>query len=168
MDTATKDDREQVLLVYIGNRLGGSNKLIDLWMEVSQAQFESGEAPSTDLNGKDYRSYSGKSLRFMKGGVGSVYAVPQTRGTTTIFCGEARYQGLWPNDEQRHTWQAEHRADATLVELRRRAARSGAEDELAPLRPLRRKYARTIGRNAKAALLAAIIAFVTAGPVEED
>lgn len=159
-------ETEPILLCYVGSRIGKGDKLLDLWVAVTPEQFETATLPTDDEGHDAYRVYGGKeSRKYMAGSPGSVYEVPQIKGGTSIYSHQARYKGLWPDDEQRFRWQAEHRTATTTTDLRRKAKREATEDNFAALRPVRERYARLVSQDQRAALLAQVIAYVTAGPL---
>lgn len=163
-DDAQQPETEPVLLVYVGSRIGKKDKLIDLWVAVTAEQFEAGDLPAENENDDAYRVYDGKeSRKYLTGSPGSVYAVPQVKGSTSIYSSQARYKGLWPDEEQRLKWQVEHRTATTTTDLRKKAKKEGGGDNFAALRPIREKYGRLVSQDQRAALLAQIIAYITAG-----
>jgi hypothetical protein len=163
-DDAQQPETEMVLLVYVGSRIGRKDKLLDLWLAVTPEQFEAGDLPAENENDDAYRVYDGKeSRKYLTGSPGSIYTVPQVKGGTSIYSSQARYKGLWPDEEQRFKWQAEHRTATTTSDLRRKAKKEGGEDNFAALRPIRQKYGRLVSQDQRAALLAQVIAYITAG-----
>jgi hypothetical protein len=159
-------ETENVLLIYCGSGIGRDDKLHDLWLEVSQVELAEGMLPTADERDDKYRIYSSKNTkRYLTGSPGSVYQVPQTKGTSWIFTQDARYQGQWPDDEQRTRWQLEHRTAHTTADLRKRQARESGQDNFAFLTPAREKFARLVSQDQRAALLAQVIAYITAGRV---
>lgn len=114
----------------------------------------------TTLNAPS-RIYGKAAEKSMGGVVGGVYEVSQVVGDTTIYPGDAKYKGLWPNQEQRTGWQLEDRTAKTVVDLEKQQKKDSAEDNFAALKPLRDKYKRLISQNQRAALMAQIIAFIT-------
>jgi hypothetical protein len=163
-DDARQPETESILLVYVGSRIGKKDKLLDLWVAVTPEQFQTATLPTEDEGHDTYRVYDGKeSRKYMTGSPGSVYEVPQVKGSTSIFSHQARYKCLWPDEEQRLKWQVEHRTATTTNDLRRKAKKESSEDNFATLRPVREKYARLVSQDQRAALLAQVIAFITAG-----
>lgn len=163
-DDKKEAEKETILLVYVGSRLGGKDwdKLVDLWLVLTPEQFEAGELPSTNVLSDHYRSYSGKEAkRHMRGSPGGTYEVPQNKGTTVIWTSDARYRGLWPDQEQRTKWQIDHRTAVTTVDLRKQAKKESAADHFAVLEPFKKEYDRLIFHSQRAALLAQVIAYIT-------
>lgn len=163
-DDTQQPETETILLVYVGSRIGKKDKLLDLWVAVTPEQFETATLPAEDETHDAYRVYEGKeSRKYLTGSPGSVYEVPQVKGSTSIYSSKARYRGLWPDEEQRLKWQVEHRTATTTTDLRKKAKKEAGEDLFAPLRPLREKYGRLVSQDQRAALLAQVIAYITAG-----
>lgn len=150
--------KEKVLMVFIGYRFDTKHKPTPYWIQVTKEQFASGECSD-----KSVLSYEDpKDVVKRMGVVGGVYEIEQKVGTSSIFCATARYQGLWPNQEDRTKWQVEDRLTTTQADLEKEEKKDKAEDHFAALRPFREKYGKLISHNQKAALLAQMIAFVTA------
>lgn len=157
------EEKENVILVYLGMRPGGA-KPIPIWLCVTEEQLGDGTVPSEDLKDDCYRSYSSKPAgRHLAGGVGAAYDVPQLKGTTRVYAGEARYRGHWPDDQKRAEWQLKHRTAVTAHELEKRRKKEGAEDNFAFLKPCRERYSKLISQDQRAALLAQVIAYITGG-----
>jgi hypothetical protein len=161
MDT-TPQPTQSILLVYIGSRLDPKgDSLNDFWMSVTPEEFEAGKMPDEPQN----RSYGGKiSKKRMTGVPGTVYKVQETIGSenSSIFPDSSKYEGQWPDQEQRTLWQVEHRTAVTTLDLRKKAKKEGSEDNFAVLMPFRTKYRSLVSQDQRAALLAQMIAFVTA------
>lgn len=169
-EAKVETEREEIILVYVGVREATDQSLIHVWLEVSQKEYEQGEMPPGSEFGtaECYRIYSGKTVKKNIGGFpGNVYRVPQTPGTTSIYSGEARYLGQWKDREQRLKWEMNSRTAQTAFDMRKKAKKnSGGEFE--ELKEFRNRYAKLVSRNQKAALLAQVIAYITAGPVRDD
>jgi len=161
---ATEDIKptEIILLVYVGSRITSSNELSDYWMQVTSEQFDEGIMPPNADN--CYNCYAAKSVKKNIGGSpGACYAVPQIVSSSSIYSGEAKYQGLWPDENQRLKWQLDHRTAITTIDLRKKSKKESAEDNFALLLPIREKYGKLISQNQRAALLAQVIAYITNG-----
>ena len=164
MSEGKEPELENVLLCYVGCRIGKKDKLIDLWVAVNHQQFETATLPTEDEGHATYRIYEGKeSRKYLTGSPGSVYEVPQVKASTSIYSHRAKYKGLWPDEEQRLKWQIEHRTATTTTDLRKKAKKESSEDNLAALRPIREKYGRLVSQDQRAALLAQVIAYITGG-----
>ncbi len=151
------------LLVYTGVRINGKGDgTLHWWVNVTPEELDEGTLPA-EIGSRE-RSYAGKlSVKYMAAAVGTVYEVPEAPGSDqrTIYPGEARYKGLWPDQEQRTKWQVEHRTATTTISLRKQSKAEGSEDNFAALAPFRAKYKKLISQDQRAALLAQMIAYVT-------
>jgi hypothetical protein len=158
----TEPQTEQILLVWRGYYLSASDKLIPVWVNVTQEEFESGQLPPDDPDHASFRIYEGKNAKkYMMRTPGSVYRVPQEPGTTKIYAMDARYVGMWPDEGQRLEWQATDRSARTTVEVWKKRDKEGAKDNFAALKPLKDRYKRLPSQDQRAALLAQVIAFIT-------
>lgn len=146
---------ENILMVYVGKRIS-DDKLADYWIVVTPEQFERAELSN------ETRSYNGKtSKQYLATHPGQVFEVPQEIGGTSIYPANAKVLGLWKDDAQRTSWQAEHRMNITTFDLRRKGKKEGTADNFAVLLPFREMYRKQISQDRRAALLAQMIAFVT-------
>lgn len=151
-------ETEKILLVYTGSYLDREDKIRDGWLLVTQREFEEG------IVSECFRTYGGKNSRkHLTGQPGSVYEVSQTLDGKSIYPTEAKYKGLWPDQDQRMEWQAAHRVAVTDNDLRKKAKKEGQEDNFSALRPFRLRYDKLVSQNQKAALLAQVIAYITGG-----
>lgn len=165
-DEAKHPPTRTILLVYCGSRIGVKEKLIDLWLLVTPEQLEAGEVPTDDERHQAYRVYGKLAKKHMSGSPGSVYEVQETIDEkASIYPTDSRYKGLWPNDDDRARWQVAHRTAKTTMDLRKQKAKDASQDNLAFLRPVRQKYAKLVSQDQKAALLAQVIAYITAGDI---
>ncbi len=160
--TGAKPQTEEILLVWRGYYLTQTDKLVGVWVHVTQEQYEAGQLPPEDPSADSFRIYEGKlTKKYMTRTPGAVYRVPQVPGTTQVYAAEAQYVGMWPDDDQRLTWQATDRSARTTVEMWKKRDKEGAEDNFAALKPLRDRYRKLPSQDQRAALLAQLIAFVT-------
>lgn len=154
-------NKTTILLVYIGSRVDHTgNSLNDFWLPVTQDQCDTGTMPGNDVLS---RCYGKASKKRMGGTPGTVYSVTEIGSeNNSIYPDDAKYVGTWPDQEQRTKWQIEHRTAITTVDLRKRAKVEGQESNFAVLMPFREKYRNLVSQDQRAALLAQMIAFVTA------
>lgn len=98
-----------ILLVYVGSRVDRTgNSLNNFWLPVTQDQCDAGTMPGNDVLARCY----GKSSKKMMGGTpGTIYSVTEEIDgeKVSIYPQDAKYVGIWPDQEQRTKWQIEHR-----------------------------------------------------------
>lgn len=74
-----------VLFVYVGSRISQADKLMDLWLQVTEDEFASGTLPTGENKQDRYHSWQGKATRrYLRGTPGTTYAVP-TNGKSGGF-----------------------------------------------------------------------------------
>ena len=154
------EETTPILLVFVGSRIDSNGTgLDDYWLLVTPDEFESGIAPENK-----YRSYGKLAKKRIGGTPGTVYEVPEKVGSenSSIYPDQAKYKGMWPDQEKRTEWQVSHRTAVTTIDLRKRAKAEGGEDNFAVLMPFREQYRKLVSQDQRAALLAQMIAFVTA------
>lgn len=151
-----------ILLVYVGSRIDRKgNSLNNFWLPVTQEQYDSGIMPNNDVLS---RCYGKTSKKLMGGTPGNVYSVTEeVEGeNSSIFPEDSKFIGVWKDQEQITKWQIEHRTAVTTVDLRKRAKTEGSESNFMVLMPFREKYRSLVSQDQRAALVAQMIAFVTA------
>jgi hypothetical protein len=146
-----------VLLLNMGRTVLSDNKEGYRFLEVSNTNFELGEIPASE----DSRVWAfGKSITTHLGRApGMVFEVDVSADSVKL--GTVQYKGLWPNEEHRLRWEAEHK---TLGDHLRLEARKKKDERFNNfehrLEPIRDAYRNARGLQ-RSLILAHVVRFIT-------
>jgi len=152
MDNA--EEREAVLMLYLGLAQGKGRRLCGRWLPITAADLEAGHVT---IDEDAVRWYAG----LQKPMPGVVYEYQQQRGTTEIIK-PGKYVALWPNNEDRMRWSAETRAiEARIAADRREKKETTADPMEEHAKALRAVYWKLTG-GARTQFLARLVYLITA------
>ena len=139
-----EEEREKILLVFITTCQDTEKKKSNLFLLVTQEEYQSGD--KIERTDERQRIYSAKGIKCRQ--PGAVYD-------------SARYLGFWKNEIQRFEWQAEHRAKTNEEEARALEKKESTQNLLVEqLEPIRELY-RSMPHFRRQALLTAVVYYIT-------
>ncbi len=142
-------------LMYIGVKKE-SNIRYDLWANITGKENDGKKLKYTT---KDILSYK-RDSRLADASPGQIFQFNCKKNSTTVFTQTAKYLGVWANQYDVTTWQAEYATHIILIEEMQVRDKQVRHD-IKLLHPLRRAYLRStkIEQNL---MLAQIIGYITA------
>lgn len=150
-----------VLLVFVRRVDLDGGQEGRVYYRVTDAEFRTGTLP--DDIGEATHIYSKKVGKHMGGRAGIVYRVPSPK-PGTIVPGEAKWAGLWPNDERRVEWQSLDDAWYLANQLQKKTKAAKEDDAILEcLEPLRSAYWSSVGLQ-RNILLARVVQYLTRRP----
>jgi len=147
---AEEKPRSRIKLVFVGVRQSMKNDMMYVFHKI----MEDGITLE-----KESRSYSKLKNIGCAGSIWSVEVSPDQE--STIYTNTMKYEGMWGSTYKVVEWQALSDAAITAIGLERRKAKETSNNEVFEcLEPLRKAYAKAVGRE-RQILLAQVVEYVT-------
>jgi len=158
----TEQPRPTILLMFVSRCVLDDGKEGRIYYRITDEQLE--DSDLGDDAPMQFTLGGRSSSKYMGGAAGIVYRVEQPPDNPDqIYTATARYEGTWPDREQRAAWQVTDQTKGQEIALKKEAKKAKRDDAvLECLAPIREAYQRARGMQ-RNLLLARAVQYITRG-----